>query len=227
MRTAVWTALICLLTFAASPIAFAETSDSDSLSLEGTYSTQDGKHIIEVTLPQAEQPTGNWVVTLNGSDEQASPEGTSLDQFTTQYDDLVEGRNYQVIAVFYGKDGKTPVDLNTCFEFKANAADDASEPVVLKDCGLGGGNLDETDAVEVDTTESHSTGSKDTAPGDEDSELEESGILSNMMSGTTVQQGGPMPETSISSLSWFAWGGHLMLVGCALLGFRSPRQDLS
>lgn len=226
MRTAIWTALICLLTFAASPIAFAETpSVTESLSLEGTYSTKDGKHIIEVTLPESEQPIGNWIVTLNGSEEQASPEETSLNHFTTEYDDLVEGRNYQVIAVFYGKNGETPVDLNSCFEFKARASTDESESIALKDCGLGGGNLDETDSVDVDNPASPATGSKD--QGSENSELEESGILDNMMSGNTSAQGGPIPETSIASSSWFAWGGHLLLVGCAMLGFRNPRQEQS
>ncbi|MDR6225650.1 hypothetical protein [Desmospora profundinema] len=228
MRTAVWTALICLLAFTATPIAFAETSpETVSLSLKGTYATQDDKHIIEVTLPQTEQLSGNWIVTLNGSDEQSSPDGTSQNQFVTQYDDLVEGRHYQVIAVFYGKNGEQPVDLNTCFEFKAQAPGSVGNPFALKECDFGGTNPDETDAVEVNATDADSTGSVEAEKGSENSESEESGTLDNMKSGSTAQEGGPMPETAIGIPAWMTWGGHLLLVGCALLGFQSPRNHRS
>jgi hypothetical protein len=215
LRTAVWTTLICLLAFAAAPVAFAESSpNSVSLSLEGTYTKQDNNHVIEVTLPQAEQLSGNWIVTLNGSYEQASPEGTSQNRFIAEYDDLVEGRQYQVIAVFYGKNGEQPVDLNACFEFQAQAG--SGDPIALKECNFGG-STDEADAVEVNASDADASTS-------EDSESEESGTLDNHKSGSTANEGGPIPETAIGTPAWITWGGHLILIGCALLGFRSRKN---
>ncbi len=220
--------MILLLTFTAAPFAFAETPQENT-ALQAVYTVKDGKHQVEVSLPEGTQPLGSWFTTLNGSDEQSSPEDAGLKKFTAEYDDLVPGRNYQIIAVFYGKDGEQPVDLNGCFQLEAQDADSATDPIQLKDCGF--------DEIAEQAKKSEAAQNAGTAPTDDpatpsgdgntdnsgtSSDEEETGTLQQMNS-SQKESGGPMPETGVDA-SPAQLGLQLFLLGCALLGFRSLRQ---
>jgi hypothetical protein len=233
LRTAALTLMLLLLAFTAAPFAFAETPQ-ETAALQAIYTTKDGKHQVEIALPEATQPRGSWFVTLNGSDEQSSPEDAGLKKFTAEYDDLVPGRNYQVIAVFYGKDGEQPVDLDGCFQLQAREPASATDPIQLKDCGF--------DKIAEQAKKSDAAKSAGTAPVDDpatpsgdgntadsgnseqgtSSSEEETGTLHHMNSGQK-ESGGPMPDTAIDIFPALL-GLLLFLLGCALLGFRSLRQ---
>ncbi|OYD08166.1 hypothetical protein [Paludifilum halophilum] len=240
MRTAAVTVLMCLLMFTVAPAAsFAETfQDTASQNLQGSYFTQDGQHHIELQLPHADQPQGKWIVTLNGSYEQTSPEAAQMGQFSVNYDDLVDGRNYQVIAVFYGKNGDQPVDLNNCFQFEAKKpTSELDNQVKLQRCGFAekavsseksdsSSSVDE--AIHPDGDDSQSdreeTGktpeNEESQTGDGITDKEEAGSLQNLDSSQSKsEEGGELPETASPSTS-HAWIGlQLFLLGCALLGF--------
>lgn len=219
-----------LLAFTAAPFAFAETPQENA-SLQAVYYVKDGKHQVEVALSGATQPKGNWIVTLNGSDEQSSPDDAGLQAFTSEYDDLTPGRNYQVIAVFYGNNGGQPVDLDGCFQFQAQEPDSAmGDRVQLKDCGFNeiAEKAQKSDAAKaagtapVDDPAGPSGDGNDGNTGNSEqgtsSDEEESGTLFNMNSGQKGP-GGPMPETATDT-SWASIGLQIFLLGCALLGFR-------
>ncbi|MFC4077510.1 hypothetical protein [Salinithrix halophila] len=241
MRTAALALLIGLLTFTAAPSAFAETPETQ---LQGSYFTKDGKHYVEVALPNADHPQGNWIVTLNGSNEQVSPEGSQSEQFTSNYDDLIEGRNYQVIAVWYGKNGGTNADLSACFQFTAkDPASNKGEKVQLRDCGFkpapapkdSGQNLPaaddsnasagqnpQTDAASDKPTEDGKTPDASVEQKADSPSKEETGSLFNLNSAS--KEGGKLPDTTLSG-SWATAGLQLVVTGFALLGFRRAHSE--
>jgi hypothetical protein len=243
LRSAALAVLMCLFVFTVAPIAHAETTDTitqttDKVSetadkalpteklqepqLQGEYFTKGGKHYVQVKLNPSKSPRGTWIITLNGSDEQASPENAQLNQFTAKYDDLVPGRNYQLIAVFYGKDGERAVDVNTCYNFTAKKPTQGMDNrVPLQDCGLVAKakelkkqTLDTVNGDKSDGGKILNGGEKGTAP----SGTEESGSFFHFNSGK--QEGGPMPDTAAPSPAWMSLGAQMLLVGAALLGFR-------
>lgn len=225
LRTTVIAVLTCLLVFTVAPAAsFAETSQETAPeNLQASYYTKDDKHFVEVQLSQAEQPEGNWIVTLNGSNEQSSPEGSQLDKYTTDYDDLIKGRNYQVIAVFYGQNGDKPIDLNACFQFEAKQPTSGLDnQVQLKSCGFEGIPApSEPVSSEFDSVdESEDLGKK--PEGEEpqrskSTDKEETGSLEHLNS--TQKQGGEMPQTALPISGAFV-GAQLIGMGCVVLGNR-------
>lgn len=227
MRTAALTLTFLLLAFSVAPAAFAESSQ-DASSLNAVYYVKDGKHFVDVTLEGAEKPQGNWIITLNGSNEITSPEGVQTETFTAKYDDLQVGKSYQLIAVFYGKDGSQPVDVNRCYQLNAKDPQQSTgEKVELKDCGFQETveKLKNSDTVdkEDEVTDSVNPSNEEKASDNENKQEapqqeEESSTLFHRNSGNKAD-GGPMPDTSFPySLSMI--GSQLLLLGCALLGFR-------
>ncbi|PTX59616.1 hypothetical protein C8P63_11151 [Melghirimyces profundicolus] len=237
MRTAALTLMLFVLALITAPAAFAESSrENAASSMNAVYYTKGDKHVVEVALPEATHPQGTWVLTLNGSQEQSSPESAGAKKFTAEYEDLVPGRNYQLIAVFYGKDGSRSIDLDGCFQFQPAETQSDSNKVPLKDCGFaevvnklkksgetaGKAASGEDDAVLPSADEGKGNAenpekSTKKAPEQE----EESGTLENLNSGQK-EKGGPMPDTSADTFP-AALGLHLILLGFALFGFqRSP-----
>ncbi|SMO65233.1 hypothetical protein [Melghirimyces algeriensis] len=218
MRTAALTLIVFLLTFTVAPAAFAETSqETAASSLEAVYYTKDNKHLLEVTLPGATQLKGNWVVTLNGSYEQRSAEDAEMNTFVAEYEDLNSERSYQVNAVFYGKNGAEPIDLDACFQLE-NPATTTSKPVQLKDCGLNEvaekakkSNAETKDSKNTEDGNSQNSGNaeQETAPVQD----EEPNTLQNMNS-SPQEQGDSSADSPLAStgLQLFSLGFTLLSI---------------
>ncbi|SFS32248.1 hypothetical protein [Marininema halotolerans] len=224
MRTATLALIMCFFAFIAAPSAFADNStEPNQQPIQAIYSLENGQHHVQVTLPHAVNPQGNWILTLNGSDEQSSPDASPLRAFTANYNDLVPGRTYQVIAVWYGKNNGQAMDLNSCFQFQAeDPATHKGTPTKLVDCGFKNptSSADTTDQPPSKfSPEKKDPGTTLDAPEKTkatDSE-EQSNQLDNLNSAS--KEGGKLPHTTVPA-PWGSAGIQLILVGCALMGRR-------
>ncbi|SDW46470.1 hypothetical protein SAMN05444487_103227 [Marininema mesophilum] len=212
MRTTALALIMCLFAFMVAPSAFADnSSETNQQPLEGTYSIKDGQHRVQVTLPHAVNPQGSWIVTLNGSDEQMSQEGSRLRQFTSNYKDLIPGREYQVIAVWYGKNNGQAMDLDTCFQFKAeDPTTKEGKTIKMVDCGFNSSPKETSTSPEKESNSTPNAPEKEKAT----SAKEESSKLQNLNSASKED-----PQASVPS-PWGSTGIQLILVGCALMGRR-------